>query len=645
MVIYRASVDLIIKVQANCNKLLIKQSCVMIFKKTILVIAISGALLSACSEPQKAQTSNTDNSVKQEKTADVVISESEKANQLFDAIFNAGIDRNPVMQTYLGIKKDYDKWYDLSEENNAKELAFVKSDLEKIKALNIDKLDSQTLISYHLYVQKLENRISDQKWRFHNYPVNQMHGTHSQVPAFLINQHSISNLKEAQDYISRVNGTKKLMEQLVTQLKLREEQDIIAPKFVFEHVIRDSKNILVGAPFDEGVDSTILADFTSKINKIELSEADKSTLSADIKAALNHGLKPGYEQLISYLTELETKADTRDGAWKLPDGKTFFNNALKRTTTTDLTADEIHHIGLNEVARIHDEMRVIMKKVGFNDELADFLEFMRTDKQFYYAADEAGRKQYLDEAVALIDDMKGRLDSLFLTKPKAQLKVKAVEAFREKSAGKAFYQQPAPDGSRPGVYYANLYDMEAMPTYQMAALAYHEGIPGHHMQFAIKQELTGIPMFRKFGGYTAHTEGWGLYSEMIPKEIGLYQDPYSDFGRLAMELWRACRLVVDTGIHTKQWTREQGIEYYVTNTPNAKSDAVKMVERHIVMPSQATAYKIGMIKIIELRESAKVSLGDKFDIREFHDVVLRNGPVPLNVLTQLVNEYIAAKKA
>ncbi len=435
------------------------------------------------------------------------------------------------------------------------------------------------------------------------------------------------------------------MEQLVTQLKLREELGIIAPKFVFEHVIRDSKNILVGAPFSEGEDSTILADFTVKIGKIELSDAEKTSLSADIITALNNSLKPGYEQLISYLTELETKADTRDGAWKFPNGEEFFNNALKRTTTTDLSADEIHNIGLSEVARIHGEMRVIMEKVGFEGELAEFLEFMRTDKQFYYSGDEAGRKKYLDEAVALIDDMEGRLDSLFLTKPKAELKVKAVEAFREKSAGKAFYQQPAPDGSRPGVYYANLYDMDAMPTYQMAALAYHEGIPGHHMQIAIKQELTGIPKFRKFGGYTAHTEGWGLYSEMIPKEIGLYQDPYSDFGRLAMELWRACRLVVDTGIHTKKWTRDQGIEYYVNNTPNAKSDAVKMVERHVVMPSQATAYKIGMLKIIELREGAKVALGEKFDIREFHDVILRNGPVPLNVLAQLVDEYIEAKQA
>jgi len=366
---------------------------------------------------------------------------------------------------------------------------------------------------------------------------------------------------------------------------------------------------------------------------------------ADVKAALINNLKPGYEQLITYLTALEKKADNRDGAWKFPDGEAFYNNALKRTTTTDLTSEQIHDIGLSEVSRIHDEMRVIMTKVNFNGTLNEFFEFMRTDKQFYYPATPEGKQRYIDEAVALIDDMEGRLDSLFLTKPKAALKVKAVEAFREQSAGKAFYQRPAPDGSRPGIYYANLYDMEAMPIYQMAALAYHEGIPGHHMQLAIKQELTGIPMFRKFGGYTAHTEGWGLYSEKIPKEIGLYQDPYSDFGRLAMELWRACRLVVDTGMHTKKWTRDESIEYYTSNTPNAVSDAVKMVERHVVMPSQATAYKIGMNKIIELREHAKVQLGAQFDIREFHDIVLKNGPVPLNVLADLVDAYIVEKKA
>ncbi len=617
----------------------------MTFKKSLLVVAVSAALLSACSQESSAPQQETSKQATTASSTAQAPSASEQANQLFDDIFKAGVDRNPIRQTYLGIKKDYGKWHDLSPENAEKELAIAKENLAKIQAIDVNTLDAQTQISHSLYKQSFENQIADYKWRFHNYPVNQMYGTHSQIPAFLINQHSISNIKEAQDYIARVQGAQKLLEQLVVQLKLREDKGIIAPKFVFEHVIRDSKNILVGAPFDSEANSTIFADFSKKVAKLSISDEEKSVLITDVKNALINNLKPGYEELVSYLTALEQKADNRDGVWKFPDGEAFYNNALKRTTTTDLTSTQIHDLGLSEVARIHDEMRTIMKKVDFTGSLNDFFDFMRNDKQFYYPDTNEGKQAYIEKAVAVIDDMEGRLDSLFLTKPKAALKVKAVEAFREKSAGKAFYERPAPDGSRPGIYYANLYDMEAMPTYQLEALAYHEGIPGHHMQLAIKQELTGIPMFRKFGGYTAHTEGWGLYSEMIPKEIGLYQDPYSDFGRLAMELWRACRLVVDTGIHTQKWTLKQGIEYYTSNTPNAVSDAVKMVERHVVMPSQATAYKIGMNKIIELREHAKVQLGDKFDIREFHDVVLKNGPVPLNVLADLVDSYISAKKA
>jgi len=616
----------------------------MTFKKSLLVVAVASALLSACSA-DKAAPKNSTPATTENVAIDKTATASEQANALFDTLFKEGVQRNPVRQTYLGIKTDYDKWQDFSEENAAKELAIAKANLKRVQSIDVNTLDAQTQISLSLFIQNLENHIADHKWRFHSYPVNQMYGTHSQIPAFLINQHSISNIKEAQDYIARVHGAQKLLEQLVVQLKLREDKGIIAPKFVFPHVIRDSKNILVGAPFEDADNSTILADFTRKVDKLSITDEEKSVLMADVKAALINNLKPGYEQLITYLTALEKKADNRDGAWKFPDGEAFYNNALKRTTTTDLTSEQIHDIGLSEVSRIHDEMRVIMTKVNFNGTLNEFFEFMRTDKQFYYPATPEGKQRYIDEAVALIDDMEDRLDSLFLTKPKAALKVKAVEAFREQSAGKAFYQRPAPDGSRPGIYYANLYDMEAMPIYQMAALAYHEGIPGHHMQLAIKQELTGIPMFRKFGGYTAHTEGWGLYSEKIPKEIGLYQDPYSDFGRLAMELWRACRLVVDTGMHTKKWTRDESIEYYTSNTPNAVSDAVKMVERHVVMPSQATAYKIGMNKIIELREHAKVQLGAQFDIREFHDIVLKNGPVPLNVLADLVDAYIVEKKA
>jgi uncharacterized protein (DUF885 family) len=607
-------------------------------KLTFIAAAISAALLGGCQ--QTAEKPAPTQQVQQ-----VAQSEVEKANAFFEEVFMRGVMRSPVYQTYMGIKQDYDKWDENTEERALEDLNLTKEALTTLKSIDRSKLDAATQVSYDLMQQNLENEISDFKWRYHSYPVNQMYGTHSMVPAFLINQHQITDVKDAQAYISRLNGVPKVFDQLIDSLKVRADKGIIAPKFVFPHVIESSENIIKGAPFEGGDDSTLLADFKRKVNKLDIDDAAKSDLIAQATESLKVAVKPAYSKLISYLNQLEKRADDRDGAWKFPEGEAFFNNALARTTTTALTAKEIHEIGLSEVARIHDEMRAIKDKVGFKGDLKAFMEFMKTDKQFYLPNNDAGKEQYLNEATALIDNMKSRLDELFIVKPKADMIVKRVEAFREKAAGKAFYQQPAPDGSRPGIYYANLYEMEAMPTYQMEALAYHEGIPGHHMQIAIAQELEGVPKFRKFGGYTAYVEGWGLYSELVPKEMGLYADPYSDFGRLAMELWRACRLVVDTGIHAMKWTRQEGIDYYVNNTPNAKSDGVKMVERHIVMPSQATAYKIGMLKILELREAAKKELGDKFDIRQFHDVVLKNGPLPLNVLERFVDEWVASKKA
>lgn len=607
-------------------------------KLTFIAAAVSIALLSGCQQTPEQQSTPT-------VQAQPVQSEIDKANAFFEDTFNRDVMSSPVYQTYMGIKQDYDKWDDGSEARVLKDHQQTKDDLVVLNAINRELLDDTTKVSYDLKKQDLENSIADFKWRYHNYPVNQMFGTHSMIPAFLINQHQISDVTDAKAYISRLNGVTTVIDQLITDLEVRADKGIIAPKFVFPHVIDSSKNIIHGAPFEQGDDSTLLADFKRKVAKLEIAQADKDALISDAEKALKAAVKPSYSKLINYLAQLEKRADDRDGAWKFPDGEAFYNNALARTTTTDLTAKEIHTIGLAEVSRIHDEMRQIKEKVGFKGDLKAFMQFMKTDKQFYLPNTEAGKQQYLDEATALINTMKSRLDELFIVKPKADMIVKRVEAFREKAAGKAFYQQPAPDGSRPGVYYANLYDMEAMPTYQMEALAYHEGIPGHHMQIAISQELEGVPKFRKFGGYTAYIEGWGLYSELLPKEMGMYADPYSDFGRLSMELWRACRLVVDTGIHEMKWTRQQGIDYYVNNTPNATSDGVKMVERHIVMPSQATAYKVGMLKILELREAAKVKLGDKFDIRQFHDVVLKNGAVPLNVLENFVDEWVASKLA
>ena len=592
------------------------------------MILVCTVLFNSCKEQQKTRQ----------------VSESGKVNEFFETQFDLAVSRSPMLQTRLGIKTDYDKWDDISPEAEVQEIEIAKQALEWLSNVDTLALDKSTFLSYKLYKQRLIHTIEDNKWRLYSYPLNQMHGLQAEIPAFLINMHKIQDSSDADAYISRLYGIKPMFEQLEKNLAERESAGIMAPKFVFNHVINDSENLIKGYPFNEGPSSTLYNDFSKKIQAIDISESEKKDFIKSAKIALLESVKPAYENLITFLKSQYNRATTDDGVWKWTNGEAFYKNALQRTTTTTMTADEIHEMGLSEVNRIHNSMNKIKNEVGFNGDLQAFFKYMKADDQFYYPDTDNGKESYIKDAKQLIDNLKGELDKMFITKPKADMVVKAVESFREKSAGKAFYQSPAIDGSRPGTYYANTYRMAMMPKYQMEALAFHEGIPGHHMQIAIAQELEGIPKFRKFGGYTAYIEGWGLYSEFLPKEFGFYSDPYSDFGRLAMELWRACRLVVDTGIHTKKWTREEGIAYYANNTPNDMLDCVKMVERHIVMPSQATAYKIGMNKILELRAYAESQMGEQFDIRKLHEVVLKDGAVPLNILEDHVYNYIATSK-
>jgi uncharacterized protein (DUF885 family) len=572
--------------------------------------------------------------------------ESDKANAFFEAAFEETMMRSPMFQTELGIKTDYDKWDNLSAAYEDQTLAILKRQLETLEqTIAYDKLDPRARLSYDLFVDDVRRTIENDTFRYHDYPVHQMRGWHERVASFLINYHRVETVADAEAYITRLASVPVLFDQLIEGLEARRRIGVIPPKFVFPRVLPVCRNIITGAPFDGSAEnSTILADFVSKVDSLDIDGKEKSRLIDRAKETLVSAVRPAYDTLIAYLADLEASATTDDGAWKLPDGSAYYAHRLRNITTTDMTAAEIHALGLAEVDRIHGEMKLIMAGVGFQGSLQEFFDFMREDKQFYYEDSEAGKAAYLKKATEIIDTMRGRLDELFTAKPKAPIVVKAVEPFRERSAGGAFYQRPTPDGSRPGVYYANLYRMENMPKYEMESLAYHEGIPGHHMQLAIALEMTGIPTFRKHLGYTAHVEGWALYSELVPKEIGLYADPYSDFGRLSNELWRACRLVVDTGIHEQRWTREKAIDYLVKNTPSSQDEATRAIERYIVMPGQATAYKIGMLKILDLRQKARQTLGERFDIREYHDLILANGPVPLDVLEQIVSEWIATKR-
>jgi uncharacterized protein (DUF885 family) len=581
-------------------------------------------------------------------TAAEIAAESKRANEFFDKCWDEILSRHPVDESYYGIKTHYDQLEDLSDAKAAADLAVWQADLATLERdFKFDALDAPTQLSWKLFEREVARETEEYQFRYDVYPVSQMRGIHAQIPTFLINIHKIDNVKDAEAYIARLNAIPKAFDQLLVNLRLREDKGVVPPRFVFPLVLDACRKVIAGQPFDSGSsNSPLFDDFTKKVNGLAgVDPAVRDRLLASARQALVDSVKPAYQKLIGFLEDQSKRANDDAGVWKFPDGKEFYASALRRTTTTDLTAGQIHQIGLKEVTRIHAEMTKIKEKVGFKGDLPAFFKLMREGSQFYLPDTDEGRAKYLAQAVSIVDDMKKRLNELFITKPKADIVVKAVEKFREKSAGKAFYQQPAPDGSRPGMFYVNLREMHDNPVYELESLVHHEGIPGHHMQIAIAQELKEVPKFRKFShAYTAYTEGWGLYSELSPKEIGMYQDPYSDFGRLSLELWRAGRLVVDTGMHEKKWTRQQAIDYLKQNTSNSEGDCIDSINRYIVMPGQATAYKIGMLKILELREKARKQLGNKFDIRQFHEVVLTNGAVPLDILEELVDRWVKTKQ-
>ena len=548
---------------------------------------------------------------------------------------------SPERLTSLGRKERYNELNDISESRQLEKHEQRIRDLEELRAFDTTQLDKQTKLSWLLYKHQLTENIEGEKWRHYSYPINQMFGFHSGFPSFMINKHLVTNEQDALDYLDRLSKFEIKLRQTIENLRIRAEKDIIIPDFVFAHFYSDCKNII--GDKNSLADNIFINDLEDKLDTVSIAQETKNEIIDRAKSIIKESVIPAYEELVEYIHELEEFTTHTAGVWRFKDGDEFYQYRLKRITTTDMTPDEVFDLGISEVARIQEEMKVIMKFVDFDGDLQAFFSFMREDDQFYFPETEAGKASMLEGYMAILDKMEAALDEFFITKPKARMIVKAVEPYREKSAGKAFYQSPAEDGSRPGIYYANLYKLKDMPKYEMEALSFHEGIPGHHMQNSIAREIEGLPEFRKYSHYTAYGEGWGLYCEYLGKEMGFYQDPYSDFGRLAMEIWRACRLVVDAGMHHKKWTREDAIKYLKDNTPASENQCVKAIERYIVMPGQATAYKIGMIRILKIRREAEEKLGDRFDIREFHDVFLLSGPVPLSVFEERIDEWVAGK--
>ncbi|WP_260600062.1 DUF885 domain-containing protein [Sphingomonas endolithica] len=565
--------------------------------------------------------------------------------QFLDQAFDEQLALSPESQTQLGEKTNYDKFDDYTDAAAVRQRDLAERQLKDMRArFRPEQLGESARVSYRLFEYEAERGRQSFQFRKLRFPVSTTGSPAGEIPVLLINNHKIDNVADAQAYVARLRDTDRVMREVAATMRQQAAAGIIPSKVNFAPARNDARKVITGAPFDSGADSTLMADFAKKVAALPASADAKAKLLADARAALTGPFKHGYDTLIAAIEEIEPKSKGNFGAWNLPNGAAYYADRLKVSTTTNLTADQIHEIGLKQVAAIRKEMEAIKKEVGFNGTLEQFFDHIRTDPTFKYPNTGAGREQYLKDARGVIASVMQASPRYFRIVPKAPLEVRAVEKWREGTASTAFYNPPSADGSRPGIYYVNLIDMNQTQKVQVAAIASHEGAPGHHFQIARQQELTGIPKFRKYGGYGAYAEGWGLYSERLANEMGVYKDPYARFGMLSLQVWRAIRLVLDTGIHSKRWTRDQAIAYFRANSSVSDTDVAREVDRYFNWPGQATSYMIGQLKIVELRKRAETTLGPRFDIRDFHEAVLSQGALPLDVLSEQVDRYIAARQ-
>jgi uncharacterized protein (DUF885 family) len=600
-------------------------------------------LLAACdggsppAEPEAAQSAAQDAAVPDR-------SETQRMHAFMDEVYERNVAAWPEWETALGRKTEQQgEWNNYTDAYADEQLEMARGDLETLRTrFDEDRLDANGKLSYELFVHNIEQDLANAAWRRHDYVVDQFRGQVSGLFAFLQNEHAIDSTEDAEDYVQRVAGLREVFAEFTRQLQDRAAFGVMTPAFAYEDMIADLTRMTGGFPVSEDDPANpLFADFNAKLEKLNAGAEITAKLKQDLTTAMQGPFSAGAEQLLTELTRQQAMMADNSGVWSLPDGEAYYQNRIRHHTTLDLSAAEIHQLGLDDVARIHAEMRAIMEQVGFTGTLQAFFDFVRTDPNNFYADSDAGREQFLAEARQQIADIKAIADQYFNILPQAKLEVRRVEPWRENSTSIAFYNRPSEDGSRPGIYYANMKDMANFQKYVFTAITYHESVPGHHFQIANAMELEDIPAFRKNSGYGAYTEGWALYAEQLAKEMGFYQDPMRDFGRLQDEIWRSVRLVTDTGIHAMHWTRQQAIDYFRENTPLSDGDIVTEVERFFVNPGQALGYKLGMMKILELRERARQQLGAEFDIRAFHDVVIGRGPMPLPVLERQVDAWIS----
>jgi uncharacterized protein (DUF885 family) len=574
---------------------------------------------------------------------------------------------SPETTTFLGIPF----FYDLSKD----ELDDI-SDEALRENFNKIKEDYQTLLSYDFENQSDENKLNTkilkhfyeigfyqgiglegEPFLYHDYPVNQMFGVQSGLPSMMASSHKLEDESDIEAYITRLNLFDTKFSQLLEGLRVRESKGIIPPKFINDIVIREMEGFVgfnnnnlteTFTSREEAVKANILySNFETKIKEIEsISEQEKENYLKQVAEATDQIVFPAYISLIDYMKELDKKATNEAGVWKLPNGDEYYRFMLKVNTTTDLDPEEIFNLGLSEVNRIEKEINAILIAEGYADsskKIGQIIQALNTEDRFTYSDNDQGREMIIDDYIEILAEMKPVLKKAFNVFPKAELGVKRVPVFKEEGSPFAYYEQPAMDGSKGGMFFINLRKPKDNVKFGMKTLAYHEGIPGHHFQIAIANELQNMPTFRSVLPFTAYVEGWALYAERLAWELGIYEnDPYGNLGRLQAEMFRAVRLVVDAGMHYKRWTREKAIDYMISYTGMPTDDVISEINRYTVYPGQACAYKVGMMKILELREKAKRELGSAFDLKEFHSAVLENGAVPLDILEEIIEDYIAA---
>jgi uncharacterized protein (DUF885 family) len=576
-------------------------------------------------------------------------SESQRFAGFLESAYQQNLASRPQWATEAGSKVGYDRWDDTSEAALAKDAARIRANIRAAKAqFDYARLDPPSQLQYRIFLDEQQLLLDRYRWRDHFYALNQIVGLHIDIPGTLTGPQPLETEADAQAYVSRISAAKVAVGQLVQHLRAQAKQGVFMPKTVYPLLIEGARNVITGAPHDTGPDGQIFADFKRRIGLLDIPPERKTRWIEGARKALRSDLQPAYEQLIGVLQDQGERTPILAGVWQIPDGPAFYAFLVRQFTTTAMTPEDVHALGLRQVEAVHGEIAAVMQKLGFTGSVQEFMAKTKADPRFYAPNTDAGREELLARARAITAAMQSDITEAFQAAAPLPLEVRRVDSYKEASAPGGFYEPGSTDGRRPGVVYLNLSDMHLQPLYELEDLLYHEGVPGHHMQISTIQTDAAIPKLRKVNEWwqdTAFVEGWGLYAERLGKDMGFYRDPYADLGRLTGELWRACRLVVDSGLHYKHWSREEAIRYLQENSAAPDGTIVREVDRYIAVPGQATAFTVGMQKFVSERERARQALGPKFDLREYHHIALESGYLPLWALEERVTRWIASRQA